>query len=656
MCGIAGYWRPSGLDEGAAEQLIAMTDVIARRGPDAEGHWLDAEHGVAMGHRRLAIIDLSPTGQQPMESADGRYVIVFNGEVYNFQDLRARLDTTGTRHTWRGHSDTEVLLAALSVWGLERMLKAINGMFAFALWDRKLGHLTLARDRMGEKPLYYCWAGSGDDRSLLFGSELSALRTHRLFQGDINPEAVALLMRYLHIPEPHSIYRNVAKLMPGTAITFAADGAATTHVYWDTLSEYAKAATTGRFTGDGTAAIDALEAALGAAVARQSIADVPLGTFLSGGVDSSAITALMQAGSSRPVKSFSIGFTEAAYDESPHARAVAEHLGTDHHELIVSPEAAQAVIPNLPSIYSEPFADSSQIPTFLVAQMAREKVTVALSGDAGDELFAGYNRHVHGHLSWPKLSRLPGPLRQLAAQVMTGVSPATWDATLGRFLASKVTTLGDKLHKSAGVLSARDGNALYAALISINQQPDQLLRQAGTSDGFEGRNLAVVAGLPLVDRMMAKDAVHYLPGDILTKVDRAAMAVSLETRVPMLDVDVMRLAWSLPAELKLQNGVNKWPLRQLLYRHVPKALIERPKQGFGVPIDRWLRGPLRDWAESLLSDTCYPLDEYFHRENVIAMWNQHLSGRKNFQHQIWPILMFQGWRSAWHPTNSTFRF
>ena len=633
---------------GASKQLTLMTDAIARRGPDSDGHWLDAERGVALGHRRLAIIDLSPAGQQPMLSADGRYVIVFNGEIYNFKDIRDELDSAGP-HQWRSHSDTEVLLAALSAWGLDRTLAAIGGMFAFALWDRQLGRLSLVRDRIGEKPLYFGWAGSGEDRSLLFGSELSALRMHPLFEGEINPEAVALLLRYLHIPEPHSIYHDVFKLMPGTCVTFAPDGKSTTHVYWDTLAEYAVAATTGRFAGDGEAAVDALEAALSSAVARQMTADVPLGAFLSGGVDSSAITALMQTGSSRPIKSFSIGFTEAAYDESPHARAVAKHLGTDHHEFIVSPEAAQAVIPNLPSIFSEPFADSSQIPTFLVAQMAREKVTVALSGDAGDELFAGYNRHVHGHQSWPKLARIPGPLRRLAGQVMTGISPAAWDASLGRLLEGSVKTLGDKLHKSAGALSAPDGDALYATLISINQQPDRYLRNVGSSDGFEARNLAAIAGLPLVDRMMAKDAVHYLPGDILTKVDRAAMAVSLETRVPMLDVNVMRLAWSLPPEMKLRDGVSKWPLRQLLYRHVPKALIERPKQGFGVPIDRWLRGPLRDWAEALLFDASYPLDDYFNRKEVIAMWNQHLSGQKNLQHQIWPILVFQGWRAVWHP-------
>lgn len=644
MCGIAGFWRPSGLAEGAAAQLSAMTDAIARRGPDADGHWFEAERGVALGHRRLAIIDLSPAGAQPMKSVDGRYVIVFNGEIYNFQDLRFELEKTGCQRAWQGHSDTEVLLAAISAWGLDKTLAAVGGMFAFALWDRKLKQLTLARDRMGEKPLYFCWVGSGADRSLLFGSELSALKMHRLFRSEINPEAVALLLRYLHIPEPHSIYRNVLKLMPGTAMTFDADGTVSETVYWDTLKEYAAAATTGRFEGDSEAAVDALEVALGAAVSRQSIADVPLGAFLSGGVDSSTITALMQASSSRPIKSFSIGFTEKDYDESEHARAVANYLGTDHHELIVSPEAAQATIPKMSSVYSEPFADSSQIPTFLVAQMARNTVTVALSGDAGDELFAGYNRHIHGYRTWPKLESFPAPIRRLAGHLMTRVSPATWDATLGRLLSSKVKMLGDKLHKSAGALSAKDGDSLYATLISINQQPDRYLRHKGTSDGFEGRSLSAIAGLQLVDRMMAKDAVHYLPGDILTKVDRAAMAVSLETRVPMLDVDVMRLAWSLPAELKLREGVTKWPLRQLLYRHVPKALVERPKQGFGVPLDDWLRVPLRAWAESLFNNTEFRLDDFFDGAEIGGLWQRHLAGSENNQHQLWPVLMFQAWR------------
>jgi asparagine synthase (glutamine-hydrolysing) len=644
MCGIAGFWRPSGLGSDASATLQAMTAAIERRGPDAKGAWIDAERGIALGHRRLAIIDLSPGGAQPMDSADGRYTIVYNGEIYNFRDLCDELEAAGHAPAWRGHSDTEILLACLSAWGLDRTLAALNGMFAFALWDRQNCELSLARDRMGEKPLYYGWTGQGDRRVLLFASDLAALHAHPDFRPAVDPEAVSLLTRYGHIPDPRTIYCDVRKLLPGTSLSIDRSGGETARAYWDSLAEYS-AASQNPFGGDANAAVDELERLLGAAVARQSVADVPLGTFLSGGIDSSAVTALLQANTSRPVKSFSIGFSDSDYDESRHARAVAAHLGTDHQELIVSPKDAQAVIPMLPDIYSEPFADSSQIPTFLVARMAREQVTVALSGDAGDELFAGYNRHVQARNMWPRLERIPRPLRRIAGGMMTAVAPSVWDATLGRLMAKHMVGVGEKLHKAAGAIAASDGDALYSALISTNRDPGKLLRQNGHADGFEGRELDLIARLPLADRMMAKDAIHYLPGDILTKVDRAAMAVSLETRVPMLDVDVIRFAWSLPIEMKLNNGVSKWPLRQLLYRHVPRHLIERPKQGFGVPIHDWLRGPLRDWAEALLSDPANPLDEYFDSAAVNALWQRHLSGAGNHQHQLWPIFMFQAWRN-----------
>lgn len=646
MCGIAGFWRPSGLDAAANHVLTAMTDAIARRGPDADGAWLDRDRGVALGHRRLAIIDLSPHGAQPMTSANERYVVVYNGEIYNFRDLRARLDACGQAPAWRGRSDTEVLLAAITAWGLDAALAALNGMFAFALWDRQTGTLTLARDRFGEKPLYYGWSGNGEQRTLLFASDVAALRAHPDFAPAIDPAAVALLTRFGHIPDSRSIYYGVAKLLPGTRITIGADGGENSHIFWDSLKEYSAAAGQGRFGGSAEDAVDETERLLGAAVVRQSVADVPLGTFLSGGIDSSVVTALLQKHSNRPVKSFSIGFTEAAYDESAHARAVAHHLGTDHHELIVSPADAQAVIPQLPEIYSEPFADSSQIPTYLVARMARAQVTVALSGDAGDELFGGYNRYVHATGTWPKLARVPTPLRRLAGAALTGVSPAIWDATLGRLLAGRVVTLGDKLHKGAGVLASADGDALYTALLTLNADAAAIVRHGRVGDGFEHRDLSGIAHLPLADRMMAMDAIHYLPGDILTKVDRAAMAVSLETRVPMLDVDLVQLAWSLPIAMKLRDGASKWPLRQLLYRHVPRELVDRPKQGFGVPIHEWLRGPLKAWADDLLNDGTHALGEFFDADAIMAQWQRHQSGQANLQHQLWPILMFQGWRMA----------
>lgn len=646
MCGIAGFWRPSGLDEGSAARLEAMTRAIARRGPDAAGAWIDRDRGVALGHRRLAVIDLSESGAQPMASADGRYTIVYNGEIYNFQDLRVRLEEEGAAPRWRGHGDTEVLLAAISAWGIDLALAAVNGMFAFALWDRQTGQLTLARDRMGEKPLYYGWAGQGAQRTLLFASDLAALHACPACERTIDDRAVALLFRFGHIPDPWSIYAGISKLRPGTCVTLAADGSENARAYWDSLTEYAHAAGEGRFTGTAEDAVDRLEEILGRAIMRQAEADVPLGTFLSGGIDSSTVTALLQKHSAQPVKSFSIGFTENTYDESPHARAVARHLGTEHHELIVSPEHVQNSIPLLPGIYSEPFADSSQLPTFLVAQMARGEVTVALSGDAGDELFAGYNRYVYANSTWPCLRLIPRPLRALAGRGMTAVSPGGWDALLARPLAGRMVGVGEKLHKAADVLASADGDALYKALLDVNRSSNAYLRHPSACDGFEGRALDRIAHLPLPDRMMAMDAIHYLPGDILTKVDRAAMAVSLETRVPMLDVEVMRFAWSLPVSLKLREGLSKWPLRQVLYRHVPRALLERPKQGFGVPIHAWLRGPLRPWAEAQLFGNSQPLDDYFDPAAVTGLWQRHLSGAENCQHQLWPILMFQAWRQA----------
>jgi asparagine synthase (glutamine-hydrolysing) len=644
MCGLAGYWRRAGLQADAAHVLTRMTDAIARRGPDDSGAWLDDEAGIALGHRRLSIIDLSPAGHQPMASADGRYVLVLNGEIYNFEDLRANLEQSNGAIPWRGRSDTEVLLAGIVAWGLRSTLEKANGMFALALWDRQDRTLTLARDRMGEKPLYFGWSGTGPDKALLFGSDLAALRCYPEFAPQINPDAVSLLARYLYIPEPHSIYAGVSKLMPGTTTTFAADGSAQTETYWDSLEEFRSATLDHPFAGTPDEAVDALADTLGRAIARQSVADVPLGAFLSGGIDSSTVVALMQAQSTRPVKTFSIGFNESDHNEADHARAVANHLGTEHYELILSPADALAVIPNLPNYYSEPFADSSQIPTFLVAKMAREEVTVALSGDAGDEMFAGYNRHTYTQHFWPTLSRIPNGIRTAAASAVSSVTPGCWDQLLGPLLRNKAVNIGEKMHKMAGVAASETADALYQNLISINRDHARVTRLPSRSDGFEFRSMDAIADLEPVDRMMALDAVHYLPGDILTKVDRAAMAVGLESRVPMLDVDVMRLAWSLSSTFKLRDGQSKWPLRQLLFRHVPQALVERPKMGFGIPIGPWLRGPLREWAEALLNSKTQPVSDYFNAAEVARLWSEHLKGHRNNQHQLWPVLMMQAWR------------
>ncbi|WP_347271552.1 asparagine synthase (glutamine-hydrolyzing) [Rhizorhabdus histidinilytica] len=646
MCGIAGFWRPSGLSANADRLLASMTDAITHRGPDSRGSWYDNDAGIVMGHRRLAIIDLSSTGAQPMLSADGRWVICLNGEIYNFRELRSELEAQGVAPDWRGHSDTEVLLAAIAAWGINKALEVAIGMFAFALWDRRERCLTLARDRMGEKPLYYGWQGVGAERTLLFASELSAIRRHEAFRGEIDPDALALMTRYLYVPEPWSIYRGIAKLMPGTRVELHADGSASEQVYWDSLREYARAALdTGPLCGLSTGeAAEELERLLSVTIKRQMVADVPVGTFLSGGIDSSVVTALMQAQSAIPVKSFSIGFDDPAYDESHFARKVAEHLGTEHRQLVVGVDAALDIIARLPDFYSEPFADSSQIPTMLVARMARDHVTVALSGDAGDELFGGYNRHVHGLRTWPRLAKIPVPLRKTAARALMAVSPESWDKWLGSALSGRMRNIGDKLHKAAGVLAAGSSDDLYRGLISINRDANRLLLQPAGSDGFEQRSLEAIASLHPVDRMMALDAVHYLPGDILAKVDRAAMAASLETRVPMLDPDVVRFAWGLPLDMKIRDGTSKWILRDILYRHVPRELVDRPKAGFGIPLGSWLRGPLRDWAQSLIDSTAAPIGDHYHLPEVRKLWEQHLSGKRNNQHQLWPILMFQGWR------------
>lgn len=645
MCGLAGFWRPKGLEAATAAAVAThMTDAIQSRGPDDSGHWIDLPAGIALGHRRLAVVDLSIEGHQPMRSSDGRYVIVFNGEIYNFRDLRQRLQYEDAATVWRGHSDTEILLAAISKWGIEAALKAANGMFAFALWDRERRTLILARDRMGEKPLYFGWQGQGSDRTFLFGSDLASLRKHPAFSAEIDDGAVGLLTRYLYVPEPRSIYRGIEKLMPGTWLEVSPQGEPRPSVYWDTLSEYALASGPGRFAGSPEEAVDAVEAALRTAVDRQSIADVPLGAFLSGGIDSSSVVALMQAQSTRPVKTFSLGFTIDSYNEAPHARKVAEHLGTDHEELIVGPKDVLAVIPQLASIYSEPFADSSQIPTIIVSRMARRHVTVALSGDAGDEMFGGYNRYLHGYRAWPNLERVPRSLRRIGAAAIHATPPAFIDRIAELASAGHLKNGGDKLHKAAAVLGSCSVDDFYHELLSVNGRQGLLMRSPTTIDGFDRRSLEAISALGPVDRMMALDAVHYMPGDILAKVDRAAMSASLETRLPMLDLDLMRLAWSLPVEYKIRAGQAKWALRQVLYRHVPRDLIDRPKAGFGVPIGAWLRGPLRDWAEALLSDSATPLADYFDVRVVRSLWDAHTSGQRNTHHNLWPILMFQAWR------------
>jgi asparagine synthase (glutamine-hydrolysing) len=619
-----------------------MTRAIAHRGPDAEGAWIDPQAGIALGHRRLSIIDLSPAGSQPMTSADGRLVIAYNGEIYNFAELRRELERCGRAPLWKGHSDTEVLLAAIAAWGVRETLRRVVGMFAFALWDRQGKILTLARDRMGEKPLYYGWQGHGEARCFLFGSDLSALSAHPAFEAQVDPEAIELLLRVLYIPEPRSVYRGIAKLCPGSILTLQlATGDQRLDAYWNTL-EVAARARAEPFDGSPGEAVDALDEILGRAVERQMVSDVPIGAFLSGGIDSSAIVALMQRFSRKPVKTFTIGFGESEFNEAPHARAVAAHLGTDHTELILRASDAQDVIPKLHEMYSEPFADSSQVPTYLVSRLARQHVTVSLSGDAGDELFGGYNRHVYAHRRWPLIARIPRALREHAKRMLLAVPPSAWDRAAGLLLSNGVPFVGDKMHRAADVIASESPHELYANLITINPTAGELMLEPHRRP-FDGVDLPLMEGWSVAERIMALDAVRFLPGDILVKLDRAAMDVSLETRIPMLDPSVLRLCWSLPIDYKIRDGVSKWPLRQLLHRYVPAELVDRPKMGFRMPLGNWLRGPLRDWAESLLAPDLIRQSGLFRPEAVDRLWLQHLQGSRNNEHRLWPLLMVQAW-------------
>jgi asparagine synthase (glutamine-hydrolysing) len=643
MCGIAGFLDRALAPQPAMELVRRMAAAIAHRGPDDEGAWNDPESGITLAQRRLSIVDLSPAGHQPMFSADGRHVIVFNGEIYNHVAIRAELEAAAQQN-WRGHSDTEVLLAAISQWGLKAALERCVGMFAFALWDRRFRSLTLARDRLGEKPLYYARLGS----AFAFASELKALRVHPAWSQEIDRNSLALLVRHGYVPAPYTIFKGLSKLRPGHILVLEqGDQEPRTETYWSAFA----AAERGRampFDGTAEQAVDRLDSLLRQSLAGQMMADVPLGAFLSGGIDSSTVVALMQSMSSRPIRTFSIGFDIDGYNEAGHAKKVAEHLGTDHTELYVTEQEAREVIPKLPSIYCEPFSDSSQIPTYLVSQLARRDVTVSLSGDAGDELFSGYTRYELTDRLWSKLSRVPAGLRRAAADLARMPSPALYDRLAAPLMKSMPESwrhgrIGDKIHKAAGLLSLQTMDEVYLRLCSQWARPEQVV-----IDGQE--HPTMISGLEQlpqlagpVERMMYLDMMSYLPDDILVKVDRAAMAVSLETRVPLLDHRIVEFALSLPLAISRAEGVTKWPLRQILYRHVPKALVDRPKMGFGIPIDSWLRGALRDWAEDLLGEARLRQEGFFHPEIIRQVWRQHLSGHRNHQYFLWNILMFQAW-------------
>jgi asparagine synthase (glutamine-hydrolysing) len=630
MCGITGFWQTKRTQGQPVETLREMASALAHRGPDDSGVFHNGAAGVGLAFRRLSVIDLSPQGHQPMSSASGRYVIVYNGEVYNFEEIRADLGS----HPWRGHSDTEVMLEAIERWGLEPAVRRFVGMFAFALWDSREQTLSLVRDRLGIKPLYY--GRIGED--FVFASELKAIQRYEKFSGRIDRGALALYMRHNYVPSPHCIYQGLFKLAPGCILTLRSpQDDSSPRPFWS-AHEVACQGTAAPFRGSDAEAVDHLRQLLLEAVRLRMIADVPLGAFLSGGVDSSAVVALMQAQSSRPVKTFTIGFREDDYDEAAHARKVAAHLGTDHTELYLTPQDALDIVPLLPALYDEPFADSSQIPTYLVSKLARSRVTVTLSGDGGDELFGGYGRYLRSRAIWNALGSLPQSARMPSARMLRA---------LGKLLPNRKgpLRLGDKAYRLAGYVAAGAREQVYWWALSHWEDPTRVVLNAREPQTVLNsiRSAAEVGGFE--DCMMLTDLVNYLPDDVLTKVDRASMAVSLEARVPLLDHRVVEFAWKLPLRFKIRRGITKWILRQVLYEYVPRDLIDRPKMGFGVPMASWLRGPLRGWAEDLLSESSLRRHGLLEVGPIRNKWAEHLSGARNWQYLLWDVLVFQDWHA-----------
>ena len=638
MCGLVGFFEPAGFSRTVAEAIVTeLSASLEHRGPDDEGVWLDADAGIAFAHRRLSILDLSPAGKQPMVSASGRYVIAFNGEIYNHLEIRSELDLAGSPPGWRGHSDTETLLAAFDEWGIETALTKCVGMFSIALWDRQERILTLARDRLGEKPLYYGWQGD----SFLFGSELKALRAHPKFSAEIDRDVLALYFKRGYISAPHSIYTNIFKVVPGTFIHISmrdAPGTAPKSKTFWSLEKIAMDGLNHPIDCSIDELTDELDYRMRRAVSLQSIADVPLGAFLSGGIDSSTIVAMMQDQSSRPVKTFTIGFHEGNYNEAAHARLIAQHLGTDHTEFIVTHREAMEVIPQLPAMFDEPFGDSSAIPTFLVSKLSRHQVTVSLSGDGGDELFGGYSRYKRTRDAWRLLSGIPAVVRGPLANGLR---------TLSRQLPrSRAAWKADRM---AHYLSARQAADFYDVQIS------QLHNEHDLVVGCSGKSLSQklnLTGGRFCEAMMYQDSLTYLPGDILTKVDRASMSVGLECRVPMLDHRIVEFAWRVPLDVKIRGGESKWLLKQVLRRYIPASLVERPKMGFSIPVGEWTRGPLREWAESLVSDKLVRQQGILNPELVQEQWAQHMEGASGGDESIWQLLMFQEWFATVHKNSS----
>lgn len=659
MCGITGIFSPKHLmRQNIAEIARSMAQKIKHRGPDDEGIWTDTQHGISLAHRRLSVLDLSDAAHQPMESPCGRYIMIFNGEIYNHNEIRREIDginlhdisLNSNGNVWRGHSDTETLLVGISIWGLKKTLLKSVGMFAISLWDRKEQTLLLARDRMGEKPLYYSLQGS----TFLFASELKALCAHPEFKMEVDRQALSTLLQRSAISAPHSIYKGVYKLLPGsilklTKLNIINNRLPHPNIYWS-LRDVALTAQKKLFTGTDGEAQDQLELLLQQSISGQMIADVPLGAFLSGGIDSSIVVALMQKLSKRSVKTFTIGFHESGYNEAKHARSVASYLGTEHTELYVSENEAMEVIPRLHQFYDEPFADSSQIPTVILSELARQHVTVSLSGDGGDELFGGYNRYMWGPSIWRQIHWLPRNVRAALAGILSSVSPYAWDKIfngLSIFLPRNFcfSTPGDKLHKIAQILAVRSAEEIYEGLISHWKNTQDVVKGSYESTTILQQLNCPLEMPDLEHQMMYMDSVSYLPDDILVKVDRAAMGFSLETRTPFLDHRLVDFAWSLPLSMKIRNGKGKYLVRQVLDQYMPRKLVERPKMGFSIPLDSWLRGPLKPWVEDLLDESRLLDEGYFNSIPIRKMWHEHLKGKRNWSYHLWDVLMFQSWNS-----------
>ena len=645
MCGLTGYLG------GGVDRLVlkSMADRIFNRGPDEYGEWIDEQTEIAIGHRRLSVLDLTSAGAQPMRSVCGRYITAFNGEIYNHLELRKLLKAKNI--TWRGSSDTETLLMGFTHWGLYKTIELSVGMFAIAVWDRLKQELTLIRDRMGEKPLYYGWQNKGGRASFLFASDLSCLKAHPAFRGEVDRNAMSRMLKNNAVPAPYSIYVGINKLEPGHMLSISMEKRVPLITSYWSIAEIAKKGVQNQFSGGDVAAVSKFEDYLTKAVNQQMVSDVPLGAFLSGGIDSSLVVALMQLNSRVPIKTFTIGFDQKKYDEAAYAEKIAKHLGTEQTTLYVSDKDVRDVIPLLPSIYSEPFSDSSQIPTYLVSKLARQDVKVALSGDGGDELFCGYSRYYFVERLWRRINYLPYPIRRLASKGVENMPIRLLNGllsplNLNNLKMSESIKYGDKLKKAGDLFESKSIDELYIKFMMQWREQELIIGATKIDDNIHFEKFETLHLLTDVERMMLYDMLNYLPNDILVKTDRAAMAVSLEGRVPLIDHNLVEFAWSLPHHMKSRDGVSKWIMRQVLYKHIPRNLIDRPKKGFSVPIDNWLRGPLRDWMEDLLSEHRLKSDGYFQVDMVRKKMSEHLSGQRNWHNYIWSVLMMQEWLNS----------